>query len=217
MNEQASRDAAADPILVPNSLWQSVDPVAYSGGLPSDITHLAEFEASGLGRRDDARWSGPLEVIPTKADVVLDLIRVNSLWPLLSGLACCAIEMISAGCARYDLDRFGVVFRPSPRQSDVMIIAGTVTRKFAPVVRRLYDQMPEPRWVIAMGTCAISGGVYNTYAVVQGAETFVPVDVHVPGCPPRPEALMHGFLLLQEKIKKSRALAGTALDRVTAP
>ena len=156
-------------------------------------------------------------VLFTTADSVISWGRRSALWPETFGIACCAIEMISAGCSRYDLDRFGVVFRPSPRQSDVMIIAGTVTRKFAPVVRRLYDQMPEPRWVIAMGTCAISGGVYNTYAVVQGAETFVPVDVHVPGCPPRPEALMHGFLLLQEKIKKSRALAGTRLERVLAP
>jgi NADH-quinone oxidoreductase subunit B len=155
-------------------------------------------------------------VLFTTADSLINWSRKSALWPETFGIACCAIEMISAGCARYDLDRFGVVFRPSPRQSDVMIIAGTITRKFAPVVRRLYDQMPEPRWVIAMGTCAISGGVYNTYAVVQGAETFVPVDVHVPGCPPRPEALMHGFLLLQEKIKKSRALAGTPLDRVAA-
>ncbi|MQW86251.1 NuoB/complex I 20 kDa subunit family protein [Sinorhizobium saheli] len=152
-------------------------------------------------------------VLFTTADSIIGWSRRSALWPETFGIACCAIEMISAGCARYDLDRFGVVFRPSPRQSDVMIIAGTITRKFAPVVRRLYDQMPEPRWVIAMGTCAISGGVYNTYAVVQGAETFVPVDVHVPGCPPRPEALMHGFLMLQEKIKRSRALTGTALDR----
>ncbi len=113
-------------------------------------------------------------VLFTTAESIISWSRKSALWPETFGIACCAIEMISAGCARYDLDRFGVVFRPSPRQSDVMIIAGTVTRKFAPVVRRLYDQMPEPRWVIAMGTCAISGGVYNTYAVVRDRKPSSP-------------------------------------------
>ena len=145
-------------------------------------------------------------ILFTTADNVINWSRKSSLWPETFGIACCAIEMISAGCARYDLDRFGVVFRSSPRQSDVMIIAGTVTKKMAPIVRRLYDQMPEPRYVIAMGTCAISGGVYNTYAVVQGSNLFVPVDVNVVGCPPRPEALLHGFVELQKKITGTRVL-----------
>ena len=148
----------------------------------------------------------PDNVFFSTADSIINWSRKSSLWPETFGIACCAIEMISAGCSRYDLARFGIVFRASPRQSDVMIIAGTVTKKFAPVVRRLYDQMPEPRWVVAMGTCAISGGVYNTYAVGQGSDLIVPVDLHVPGCPPRPEALMHGLLLLQEKIMGTHVL-----------
>lgn len=140
--------------------------------------------------------------IITTLDNVVNWSRKSSLWGMTFGLACCAIEMMTSGASHYDLDRFGIIFRASPRQSDVLIIAGTVTKKMAPVVRRVYDQMPEPRYVIAMGSCACTGNIYNTYAVVQGCDTFLPVDVYVPGCPPRPEALMDGIIKLQEKISK---------------
>ena len=145
---------------------------------------------------------GNLGISTMTLDQAVKWARTNSMWPMLFGLACCAIEMMSAQASNYDLSRFGMELnRASPRQSDLMIVAGRVSRKMAPVLRRLYDQMPEPKWVIAMGDCASCTGVFNNYALVQGVDEVVPVDVYVAGCPPRPEALIHGIVTLYEKVK----------------
>ena len=148
------------------------------------------------------------DVVVTRVDAALNWFRKNSLWPMPMGLACCAIELMAAGASRFDIARFGAeVMRFSPRQSDVMIVAGTVTYKMAMAVRRIYDQMPEPKWVIAMGACASTGGMYRSYAVLQGVDRILPVDVYVAGCPPRPEALLDALIKLQNKVAKEPALA----------
>ena len=167
---------------------------------------MLEGELTGRWSHAGQKLPGVWEVLPgvltTNLQTVVNWGRKNSLWYLLFGIACCAIELMATGAARYDLDRLGSIFRASPRQADLMIVAGTVTEKMGPVVRRLYDQMAEPRWVIAMGACASNGGPYwQGYNVVDGVDKFVPVDVYVPGCPPRPEALMQGILRLQDKIR----------------
>jgi NADH-quinone oxidoreductase subunit B len=139
----------------------------------------------------------------TSADALFDWARTGSMWPMTFGLACCAVEMIHSYMSRYDLDRFGMIPRPSPRQSDVMIVAGTLTNKMAPALRKVYDQMPEPRWVVSMGSCANGGGYYHySYSVVRGCDRIVPVDIYVPGCPPTAEALVYGLLQLQKKIQR---------------
>jgi NADH-quinone oxidoreductase subunit B len=193
------------PIVVPNTLWRAANPLAYDGGRPAEVTHLREFGLTDVGRRDDARW-GALQVVPARADEVLDLIRTNSLWPLLSGLACCAFEMMSGATSKNDMDRWGMFpFRASPRQADVLIVAGTLTTKMAGPLLRLWEQMPEPKWCVALGDCTVSGGRYKrSYSTVQGIDRVMPVDVYIPGCPPRPEGLIYGMLQLGQLVKDRR-------------
>ena len=149
-----------------------------------------------------------LPLITTTVEKLIQWARRSAIWPAQFGLACCAIEMMSMATSRYDVARFGAeVFRGSPRQSDLMIVAGRLSRKMAPAMRRVYDQMPDPKWVISMGACASIGGVFDNYAIVQGVDQVVPVDVFVPGCPPRPEALIYGIVMLQRKIDRSRMSA----------
>ena len=173
-------------------------------GLDQNKTSLIEGKAAFESAASDVRNKG---FVVARIDKLFTWARTGSLWPMSFGLACCAVEMMHAGASRYDLDRFGLVFRPSPRQSDVMIVAGTLTNKMAPALRKVYDQMPEPRWVISMGSCANGGGYYHySYSVVRGCDRIVPVDVYVPGCPPTAEALLYGILQLQNKIRKSNTI-----------
>jgi len=166
------------PVIAP-----PIGPVPVKGHYGPIVSHLPE-----------------IPVITTSVEKLFNWARASSIWPMTFGLACCAIEMMATGAARNDLDRFGIIFRSSPRQSDCMIIAGTVCKKMAPIVRTLYDQMADPKWVIAMGACASAGGPFPTYSVVQGVDHIIPVDVYIPGCPPPPEALMTGLMQLQRKI-----------------
>ncbi|WP_322099721.1 NuoB/complex I 20 kDa subunit family protein [Aquibaculum arenosum] len=166
------------------------------------------------GATQDAALNRVSDEIQEKGFVIAQMDKLaawaqtGSMWPMTFGLACCAVEMMHTAASRYDLDRFGAVFRPSPRQSDVMIVAGTLCNKMAPALRKVYDQMAEPRWVISMGSCANGGGYYHySYSVVRGCDRVVPVDVYVPGCPPTAEALLYGVLQLQKKIKRQAAIA----------
>jgi NADH-quinone oxidoreductase subunit B len=152
-------------------------------------------------------------VITTTADFLFNWAHRSSMWPMILGTACCAIEMMAVGISRFDmLERFGMLYRFSPRQSDVMLVCGTVTKKFAPVMRTLWDQMGEPKWCIAVGNCASAGGPFPTYAVVQGIDEVVPVDIYIPGCPPIPEAMFYGIMKLQEKIKQDTIAKKVAVD-----
>ena len=162
-------------------------------------------DSSTLHTAYDSKIEG--NVIVTRVDAAINWMRKNSMWPMPMGLACCAIEMMASACSRFDLSRFGMeVMRFSPRQADVLIVSGTVTYKMALAVKRIWDQMPEPKWCIAMGACASSGGMYRSYAVLQGIDQLIPVDVYISGCPPRPEALIQGLMKVQEKIEQEEAV-----------
>jgi len=176
---------------------------------PAPEPSVTPAEGASVDLEQSLREEAERGILFTSVDKMVSWARANAIWPLGFGLACCAIEMMAIVGPRFDISRFGAeVFRSSPRQADLMIVAGRVSVKMAPVVRQLYDQMPDPKWVISMGACASCGGVFNNYAILQGVDKIVPVDVYVPGCPPRPESLIHGIMKLQEKIMASRVEIG---------
>ena len=203
---EAARGRADEEAAQGTALVTSPARIEIPDSAPSDDDLLAPF---GMEEHPTGGFHGLLEVIPTKADLVIDLIRANSLWPLLSGLSCCAIEMMSTATSKNDIDRFGMFpFRASPRQADVL------TTKMAGPLVRLWEQMPEPKWCVAMGTCTTSGGRFKrSYSVVQGVDRVMPVDVYVPGCPPRPEGLIYGLLKLRELVMARRGQWRTYVDR----
>ena len=192
--------------------WKGSEDFGDGSGWVMDKSKGSEYSCrrsggSGMGlvQIGPPAKDGELGIMTLSLEKVVNWARKGSLWPMTFGLACCAIEMIAAVSSRYDIDRYGAgVFRASPRQSDLMIVAGTVCRRMAPVIRKIYDQMPEPKYVISMGSCATSGNIYDSYSVVQGVDRFVPVDIYVPGCPPTPEALFDGILKLQDRIMQKR-------------
>jgi len=195
---------------------QDINPFRVLGQAPRTDLEPAVRPVTGTQDELDAAVHEEVErgVLFTSVEKMVNWARANAIWPLGFGLACCAIEMMAIVGPRFDISRFGAeVFRASPRQADLMIVAGRVSIKMAPVLRQLYDQMPDPKWVISMGACASCGGMFNNYAIVQGVDKIVPVDVYVPGCPPRPENLIHGIMKLQEKILASRVELGPAPRR----
>jgi NADH dehydrogenase (ubiquinone) Fe-S protein 7 len=189
--------------------WINTTSSRCASTVASSSSASAASSSSAIERLDNllVRGKDGAEYVVTKVDELVNWGRRSSLWPMTFGLACCAVEMMHVAAARYDLDKFGIVFRASPRQSDVIIVAGTLTNKMAPALRKVYDQMPEPRWVLSMGSCANGGGYYHySYSVVRGCDRVIPVDIYVPGCPPTAEALLYGLLQLQRKIRGNRTL-----------
>lgn len=199
----ALRQTACSTFAVSSLLSQQLQ---HSSALSTSAAAAAAEPAPSSSAAPAAGGKGnALDYVVSGVDTIVNWARMGSLWPMTFGLACCAVEMMHTGAARYDLDRFGIIFRPSPRQSDAMIVAGTLTNKMAPALRKVYDQMPEPRWVISMGSCANGGGYYHySYSVVRGCDRIVPVDIYVPGCPPTAEGLLYGILQLQKKIARSQ-------------
>jgi NADH-quinone oxidoreductase subunit B len=205
--ERPPRDTSAVPGRVPDPAIEVAETSRpMSLGVQLEMARLTPVEVDEAKAFYKSVLPGVMQV---PADYIIAAARKSSLWPMTFGLACCAIEMIATYMSHHDLDRFGIVPWPSPRQCDVMIVAGTVTKKMAPAVKLLYQQMPNPKWVISMGACATNGGPYTRYdRVLQGVDKIIPVDVYVPGCPPRPEALIDGFIALQNKIMEERNRVG---------